>query len=564
MFFLYSSFLPVVAVVAVVLLGLLVAVIARSVGGRKDEDAVGDDRPVDTVAAEPPEKPRTGLLGWLDERMNPIVLKELRQAVRSRFIVGVLMLLLGLQLLVLLLFVMYDDDLARQGGMRVFGVLYGLLTGLSLLLIAGYAGVRLSSELSGQNMDLMFITTLRPRSIILGKVLAAAILALMMYSTCMPFMSFTYLLRGIDLPTIFASLGASYIGVLLAICLAIFLGSIRGAVITKLLLAGAFLLSMILHGSLATLVVSMSYGLAGADYWPMMGTLVGLEVLGMGLLAVLAIAMVMPPVANRALPVRLYLTIAWAVSGAVAALWAWSQASKDPMDVWGTVTMLLLCVAIPVSASERDELPPRVRRMIPRRRLLRPGAFLLFSGSGAGMLWCLLLGGATMAVLYVSYAMWGGWGMAPTHVMVARRGLTSSGLAGGFWNEMFAAKLGIAATYLFIATVLSGLVTRFLWSRQGRRHTWIGAFILLGLLAMLPIMIYGSAYPQWGKVKYLSTVYVLISDRVDSGLLVVFAVGLLAAMAWAPIVVRQALRFAPPPRPAPAVAAAQAEAPRRG
>src|SRR5262249_44895141 len=40
-----------------------------------------------------------GILAWLDDGLNPIVVKELRQAVRSRFVVAVLLLFLLLQVL---------------------------------------------------------------------------------------------------------------------------------------------------------------------------------------------------------------------------------------------------------------------------------------------------------------------------------------------------------------------------------------------------------------------------------------------------------------------------------
>jgi hypothetical protein len=54
-----------------------------------------------------------------------------------------------------------------------------------------------------------FITTIRGRAVIRGKMLAAAIVTLLIYSACMPFMTFTYLLRGVDLPTTFFLLGAA-------------------------------------------------------------------------------------------------------------------------------------------------------------------------------------------------------------------------------------------------------------------------------------------------------------------------------------------------------------------
>ena len=66
-----------------------------------------------------------------------------------------------------------------------------------------YAGVRLSLERNDANIDLLFVTTITPGAIVRGKYFAAMALTLLIFSACMPFMMFTYLLRGIDLPTIF-------------------------------------------------------------------------------------------------------------------------------------------------------------------------------------------------------------------------------------------------------------------------------------------------------------------------------------------------------------------------
>ena len=52
-----------------------------------------------------------GLVSWIDDRANPIVIKELRQAVQSRFIVTTLILLLILLLTTLMLYVMNTEDI---------------------------------------------------------------------------------------------------------------------------------------------------------------------------------------------------------------------------------------------------------------------------------------------------------------------------------------------------------------------------------------------------------------------------------------------------------------------
>ena len=70
---------------------------------------------------------------------------------------------------------------------------------------------------------LLFITTIKPRSIIVGKMLAAVMLTMMIFSACLPFLTFTYFLRGIDLPSMAVVLALGFVAVTLAAQVAIFI-----------------------------------------------------------------------------------------------------------------------------------------------------------------------------------------------------------------------------------------------------------------------------------------------------------------------------------------------------
>ena len=67
-----------------------------------------------------------------------------------------------------------------------------------------YTGIRLGAERSDTNVDLLFISTLKPRRSSPASSSRPLVLAMLVFSCCTPFMTFTYLLRGIDIPTIFA------------------------------------------------------------------------------------------------------------------------------------------------------------------------------------------------------------------------------------------------------------------------------------------------------------------------------------------------------------------------
>ena len=108
-----------------------------------------------------------------------------------------------------------------EGRAMFFG--YYLILAFPLLVIVPFGGLRsLAGEYEEHTYELLSITTLGPRQIISGK-LGSSILQMIVYlSAISPCLAFTYMLRGIDVPTILfvlfytvlASLGLSVIGLL--------------------------------------------------------------------------------------------------------------------------------------------------------------------------------------------------------------------------------------------------------------------------------------------------------------------------------------------------------------
>src|SRR5262249_48622543 len=120
-----------------------------------------------------------------------------------------------------------------QPGRDVFIWLQAILLFTCILFVPAYTGLRLAAERSEVNVDLLFITTLRPRAIITGKFASAVLLAIMIFSACTPFMSFTYFLRGIDLPSIFFVVGFDFLVVAATVMLSIFIAVIPGNRVLK-------------------------------------------------------------------------------------------------------------------------------------------------------------------------------------------------------------------------------------------------------------------------------------------------------------------------------------------
>ena len=337
----------------------------------------------------------------IDDRLNPIVVKELRQAVQGRFLIVVLICFLCLQLLTVGLF-LTDEAVTESfsAGLNVFRVLLGILLGTCLLFVPAYTGLRLASERADANVDLLFITTLRPQSIIWGKFFAGIVLTILLYSACMPFMTFTYLLRGVDLPSVFILLALDFIVVAVGIQCGILIGCIPANRIFKVILGVGWLVVTVIAFSILLAAMFAPAGLLDSgvgsqlDSWKFWRGALGILVGGVsfiGLLALLSIALISPLSANRALPVRIFATSVWTLTGVGAAIWSIGVNNLTPIMVWATLNILLHSIGLFVAISERESLGRRVRRTVPRRWLLRSLAFLFYSGDAGGVAWASLM-----------------------------------------------------------------------------------------------------------------------------------------------------------------------------
>jgi hypothetical protein len=186
-------------------------------------------------AISAPKRPTTAWLlrNWIrslpERELNPILLKELRQATRSWFFIGTLLLFLVALFLISVFFLTRTELLGeqdRQIGLPVLRVFVLLLSVISVLFVPLYTGVRLALERRQSDFDLMFVTPLSPKRIVRGKLSCGAYLLTLFFSVCVPFMSLTHLMRGVDFPSIVLIVGCLYTMACLATQFAILLGSL--------------------------------------------------------------------------------------------------------------------------------------------------------------------------------------------------------------------------------------------------------------------------------------------------------------------------------------------------
>lgn len=352
---------------------------------------------------------KTHFANWRHWELNPVVVKELRQAVRSWAVTGTLLLfLLVLFCSAVIFFVTqsFDASTNPRMGAQIFSTFSVILTGASLLFIPLYIGVRVAAERQESDLDLLYISTLSPARIIRGKFFCGAYVAILFFSACMPFMTFTNLLRGVDLPSVFFILLCLFLIVCCAVQVAIFLACLPISKLLKILLGlGAaittfWLVAILTMGISELMMQGVGSMMGNRGFWATFFTVCSMIFAAVLLLHFLSIALISPMSANRALPVRIYMTIVWLISAAISFAWVIHQSDARLILPWAIISTVIFSVSLVVIVSNNDILSLRVQRTIPERLPARSLAFLFYNGAAGGLVWAALILGITFAVMW--------------------------------------------------------------------------------------------------------------------------------------------------------------------
>lgn len=187
------------------------------------------------TAVEVVDEPRPvgGWWEWLDraatainQRLNPILVKEARQALKSKqfTITFTLVLFAAWGWTMLGVAIVGPGIYYGSHGMVLFAGYFVILAAALIVIVPFSAFWSLATERADGTYELLSVTTLTPRHVITGKLASSMLQMLVYYSALAPCLAFTYLLRGVDVPLIgmvlfymfHASLGLSAIGLLVA------------------------------------------------------------------------------------------------------------------------------------------------------------------------------------------------------------------------------------------------------------------------------------------------------------------------------------------------------------
>lgn len=305
-----------------------------------------------------------------DPRSGAVLVKEVRAALRGRtfrILFGATLSLAAVGATLVLADSFGRDSIAQ--GRDFFQAVYVCLAIALFALVPFSAFTSMGAEWDESTLELLVTSDLRPRQIVLGKLGAAAIEAMLYTSAFAPFLAFAFLMRGVDGIHIAGHVLGAFVSSLAYAALALWLSCL-----TRIRVVRVLLLVVLAIGAIGLVVASSEIAQGVLRTRPVLGVYAA-EVLAwvLGAVAVgsLAVALASQQIAhdeeNRSTPVRatssvwLLAFFAWS---AIEALLGGRTAPLDPLQF---AIVFLACLHV-FLATEAEALPRRVRLDVPAQR----------------------------------------------------------------------------------------------------------------------------------------------------------------------------------------------------
>ncbi len=470
--------------------------------------------PIDPIDQAPSSWSR-----WSD-RLNPILVREVQQAVKGR--VFLITVLVALAISVVIAIITAGDYRARDtGGRNAFDAGLAVLAPLLLFVVPMQAYQSMRMELRVGIVEQLLLSHLRPRRIVLGKLAAAMVQFGLYVSVMAPLLATSYLLRGVDLPTIALCLGFAFVfcvGATAAAISAAAQGALPAmqALANLAVAAGLGIASFGMMGYIGSGECVRDLGrLLRSPEFGMVTSLIGLGSLaGIVLSSLVAQSFLCHAFENRSTPFRVFL---FAVAGLAYGWMFLFVDSRHYAEAVGVVTFfaaLLGTVFGVFLVTEQRDLSPRVRAHVPASSALALLSAPFLPGRNRGLLCMVVFFGMIVAISAPSWVV----GLPRPYDML----------------RMMVMVVSYAVLYLSIGRWLRGrLPTAVLGNHMAR----IGLPLVLFLGCVLPLLldVFVQGGPRGWHVGHAMNPFWTISkfafsareQRVTIGLAIVAAVVLL-------------------------------------
>lgn len=398
-------------------------------------------------------------LQWLEDIgdwANPILVKETRQALKSRQFVSTFLLLLLASWVASVLGVVWAGNSIEYGqaGRTFFMIFYVVLSIAALVVVPFGAFRSLLNERDESTYELLSITALTPKQIVWGKLLSAFVQVFLFYSAIAPFIAFTSLLQGFELAQVsyllilllFVSLGYSMS--------ALVLSTLARQKHTQVFLTLA-MLALSGWGFFTFLAMAFSaftfVAFDSSDFWIGNGLVLLAFVTYFALFLQIATAQLTFDADNRSTGIRITMSVQffllWLCIVGMT-LYVGTTPGVEQLQFFGVVSALHWAVGGLFAVTEPDTLSRRILKKRPKSRLRRTLLAPFLPGGSRGYFYVLLHIVALWLFVAGYYAYF-----SPTAPFVSRPGMPSGVPADPM--EFMTAVCCYVVIYLGLATFLA-------------------------------------------------------------------------------------------------------------
>lgn len=347
---------------------------------------------------------------WASEHVNPIVIKEVRQSLKSKqFTISFgLTLVAAVGWTLIAISMMVPRIFYMPAGVPLLAGYFCILAAPLMVIIPLVAFLSLTAETEDRTFELLSISALSARQIVYGKMASACVQIVLYLSALAPSIVLTYLLRGVGLSSILLLLGWTVFLSIAETALGMLLGAIARTRMLQVI-AAVVLLGGLFWGMGMWLSFIISFGLASMPVpgWSEFLVSAGLASVLAAIVSIAlraAAAAIDFPSENHSTPLRRHIL---ALLGLIC---FWTMVLILMSQEMVIAQMMLIVVFVPMlvigtlMTGERGVISPRAQRSLPKTFMGR--VFLTWFYPGAGLGYVFIVGSfaafvATIATLEI-------------------------------------------------------------------------------------------------------------------------------------------------------------------
>ena len=371
---------------------------------------LGEDEPIDQASQRgyhPLAQDRNdpGFWGWIDRQsdrctswLNPILIKEARQSLKSKqFLITFFLMLLASWFWTVTGIVMQAPDVYYTPAGKSMLVGYYFVLAIPLIAMVPIAAHRsLVSEIDDGTFEMLAITRLSSMRIVMGKLNSAMLQMLVYFAAIVPCLAFSYLIRGIDLPTIAMILVIIFFTALLVSAVGLLLATVTvnraGQMLSLLAVFACVLFAEFTCAGFCIGNILFSEMGSSEDAILFLCCFIAIGTSCIVIFVRAAAARIAPVTENRSTPLRWCMfgqQLLWIVVMTVLLLW---YGDSDPVN-FGIMVLGGYWLAMgTLMLGESPELSPRVQRDLPKTYLGRMLLTWFNPGPGTGFIFAIASG----------------------------------------------------------------------------------------------------------------------------------------------------------------------------